>query len=137
MKKIKKIIVTFVCISICMTIGCLNISMAVKKTDIVVNAGVTSGNMIDVRDNLDEYDGLPDGNTGELVKKGNIVIGIIQAIGAVVSVVALILIGFKYMMGSVEEKAEYKKTMIPYIIGAIMLGSIVTIVGIIAGTRLL
>ena len=28
------------------------------------------------------------------------------------------IIGIKYMLGSVEEKSEYKKTMIPYLIGA-------------------
>jgi len=31
------------------------------------------------------------------------------------------VIGIKYMMGSAEEKAEYKKVMVPYIIGAVLL----------------
>ena len=31
------------------------------------------------------------------------------------------VLGIKYMMGSAEEKAEYKKTFIPYIIGAVLL----------------
>ena len=34
------------------------------------------------------------------------------------------------MMGSVEEKAEYKKTMMPYIIGAFMLFGITNLLGI-------
>ena len=29
--------------------------------------------------------------------------------------------GIKYMMGSAEEKAEYKKVMLPYIIGAVLI----------------
>jgi len=37
------------------------------------------------------------------------------------------VLGIKYMMGSAEEKAEYKKTMIPYIIGAILLFAATTI----------
>lgn len=45
----------------------------------------------------------------------------IRAIGVVASVIILAIIGLKYMIGSVEEKAEYKKTMIPYIIGALLL----------------
>lgn len=49
---------------------------------------------------------------------GNNVVKIISAVGVVVSVVALMLLGIKYMMGSVEEKAEYKKTLMPYVIGA-------------------
>ena len=36
------------------------------------------------------------------------------------------------MIGSVEEKAEYKKTMIPYLIGVFMIGSISVIVRLIA-----
>ena len=37
------------------------------------------------------------------------------------------VIGIKYMMGSAEEKAEYKKTMLPYLIGAIILFAAVNI----------
>ena len=49
---------------------------------------------------------------------GNKIIGILQTVGIVLSVVILVILGIKYMMGSAEEKAEYKKTMIPYIVGA-------------------
>jgi type IV secretory pathway VirB2 component (pilin) len=52
---------------------------------------------------------------------GQKVIGIIQVIGIIISVAALMILGIKYMMGSAEEKAEYKKTFIPYIIGAVIL----------------
>lgn len=51
---------------------------------------------------------------------GNQVVGIIQIIGTIAAVAILIVVGIKYMMGSAEEKAEYKKTMIPYIIGAVL-----------------
>ena len=51
---------------------------------------------------------------------GQKIIGAIQAIGSLVSVGILVVLGIKYMMGSAEEKAEYKKTMIPYLIGAVM-----------------
>lgn len=57
--------------------------------------------------------------TGTEIKDlGNKVIGILQTLGIVLSVIILIVLGIKYMMGSAEEKAEYKKTMIPYLIGA-------------------
>ena len=67
----------------------------------------------------------------ELASMAGIILGIIQAIGTVVSVVVLIMIGMKYMLGSVEEKSEYKETMKPYIIGCALLFSISNIVGII------
>ncbi len=49
---------------------------------------------------------------------GNKAITIITSIGSVLSVIILIILGLKYMLGSVEEKAEYKKTLLPYVIGA-------------------
>lgn len=61
---------------------------------------------------------------------GNNIIGSLKALGSIVSVVALIIMGIKYVMGSVEEKAEYKKTMRPYIIGAIMVFAITNLLGI-------
>ena len=52
---------------------------------------------------------------------GNQIIGVITTIGVVVAVVVLLVLGIKYMMGSASEKAEYKKTMIPYLVGAILI----------------
>ena len=52
---------------------------------------------------------------------GNSVIGVLQVVGIVLSVIVLIVLGIKYMMGSAEEKAEYKKTMMPYIVGAALI----------------
>ena len=52
---------------------------------------------------------------------GNQIIGIITTVGVVVAVVILLVLGIKYMMGSASEKAEYKKTMIPYLVGAILI----------------
>ena len=49
---------------------------------------------------------------------GNSIVRVLSSIGIVVSIVVLIVLGIKYMLGSVEEKAEYKKTLIPYFIGA-------------------
>ncbi len=54
-------------------------------------------------------------------KTGKNFITILQALGVVLSVVILIVIGIKYMMGSAEEKSEYKKTLLPYIIGAALI----------------
>ena len=66
----------------------------------------------------------------ELTKKVNNVLGTIQVIGTVISVVAIIVIGIKYMTGSVESKASYKKVMIPYIVGAFLIFGISNIVPI-------
>lgn len=52
---------------------------------------------------------------------GNMIIGVIQVIGIIISVIMLMVLGIKYMVGSVEEKANYKKSMIPYLVGAVLL----------------
>lgn len=57
----------------------------------------------------------------DLTKVGNSIVTIIQVLGIVIAVIVLLVIGIKYMMGSASEKAEYKKTMIPYIVGAVLI----------------
>lgn len=68
-----------------------------------------------------------------LMNIGNSIIGIIQIVGSFTSVIVLIIIGIRYMMGSVEERAEYKKAMTPYIIGAVMVFAITNILSIVVG----
>lgn len=62
---------------------------------------------------------------------GGKVIGVIQAVGSVVAVAILVVLGIKYMMGSTEEKAEYKKTLIPYVIGAVLIFAASQVAGIV------
>ena len=67
----------------------------------------------------------------EIINMGNVIIGVFKFVGMVVSILALIVLGVKYMVGSVEEKAEYKQTMWPYIVGAGLLFATTTILSII------
>ena len=64
---------------------------------------------------------------------GNQIVTIVSTIGSIVSVIVLVVLGIKYMMGSAEEKAEYKKTLLPYIIGAGLVFAASAIAGIIFG----
>lgn len=68
--------------------------------------------------------------TDKITNLGNQIITILTIIGTVASVIVLIVLGLKYMMGSAEEKAEYKKTMMPYIIGAALVFAASAIAGI-------
>ena len=52
---------------------------------------------------------------------GNNILGMIRVVGTIIAVGVLMVLGIKYMMGSAEEKASYKKTMIPYLVGAILI----------------
>ena len=48
------------------------------------------------------------------------VIGIIQIVGTGIAVIGVIYLGIRYMVSSIEEKAEIKKKAIPYVIGAVI-----------------
>lgn len=69
--------------------------------------------------------------TTEIQNFGGNIMGVINVVGVVVAVVILMVIGIKYMMGSAEEKAEYKKTMIPYIVGAVLIFGATTIANVV------
>ena len=81
--------------------------------------------------NADDYKPPAINNGGKLADIGNVLIGGIQLVGIIISVVVLIILGIKYMMGSAEEKAEYKKTLLPYVIGAGLVFAASTIAGIV------
>ncbi len=70
-------------------------------------------------------------NTSQITSLGSQIIGIVTTIGSVVAVLVLVVLGVKYMMGSAEEKAEYKKTLMPYVIGAVLVFAASTIAGVI------
>lgn len=67
----------------------------------------------------------------KLKEIGNRIIGTIQVIGSIVSVLAIIIIGIRYMACSAEEKAQYKETMGPYFIGAVLVFGITTLLKIV------
>lgn len=112
--KSKKIIAIFLLL-IVIFMGILNIYTVVYADN------------TDVATNPDYYKPSNAADTGKLEEKAGIIIGYINNIGIVVSVVTLMITGIKYMLGSVEEKAEYKKTAIMYFIGAILIFGITTI----------
>ncbi len=68
----------------------------------------------------------------KLTSTGNSILGYIKVIGTFIAVGVLMFLGIKYMTASANEKADIKKSIIPYIIGAIILLVAVNIVPIIA-----
>ena len=77
--------------------------------------------------NASDLTGNASSSANDIKDIGNRIIGVLQAIGIIVSVVMVIVLGIKYMIGSVEEKAEYKKTLMPYFIGAALIFAASTI----------
>lgn len=77
------------------------------------------------------------GESEDFMDKAGRVITVVQTVGSIASVVCLIVIGIKYMTGSVEEKAEYKKTLVPYVIGAALVFTITNLLSIVYHIALL
>lgn len=71
-------------------------------------------------------------DTNSISTIGGQIANILSTIGIIVGVIVLLVLGIKYMMGSTSEKAEYKKTMIPYLIGVVLLVAITQFIGLIA-----
>ena len=105
MKKISKILVVMLLVLMTMTMF----------MSVTVNASTDSASKVDDLFNGGsvQVDGI--NNVGKNI------VSIITTIGIIVAVIVLLILGIKYMMGSASEKAEYKKTMIPYLIGAVLI----------------
>ena len=86
--------------------------------DATTSTGSSAAN--DGLGDLGQYKGT-NAYSEELKSKAGVILGVLQTIGTVVSIVMLMIIGIKYMLGSVEEKANYKRTLIPYIVGAFLI----------------
>ena len=109
MKKVMKIL-SIVLMASMLVVSISTISMATSTQSSIDPAEIAGG-----------LTGTASSAQGQVTNIGNQLIGIITTIGVVVAVVVLLILGIKYMMGSASEKAEYKKTMIPYLVGAILI----------------
>ena len=76
-------------------------------------------------------DMTPGGDSQEVLNVGKRIMGVLNTAGIVIAVLVLMVLGIKYMMGSAEEKAEYKKTFIPYIIGAVLVFAASTLANVV------
>lgn len=100
----KKILLITIMIIMSTLFMICNISEAISIDNIEDNQGLVG-------------DGTESGLIGFIKEVGQDIYSVIFTLGIVSSVIVLSIIGLKYMMGSVEEKAEYKKSLMPYVIG--------------------
>ncbi len=62
------------------------------------------------------------------IKLGGVILKVITIIGVIGAVLGIAILGLETMIGSLEEKAEYKEKILPFIIGCIILVSSTVIV---------
>lgn len=61
------------------------------------------------------------------------IITFIWTLSIIISVIVLMIIGVKYIVGGVQEKADYKKSLIPVVVGIVVVVSATTIVNFLFG----
>lgn len=60
------------------------------------------------------------GDASKLTTTAGKIMGMIRNVAVIASVIIIMILGVKYMLGSVEEKADYKKSFVPLIIGIVL-----------------
>lgn len=113
----KNIVKIFSIIIITLFILCAVTNSLVYAQDLVPNPG--------------DFEPPSDTVPTNITSKMSVIANIIQVAGIVISVIVVILLGIKYLLGSVEERADYKKAIIPFLIGAFFLTGTGTILKII------
>jgi len=103
------------------SIKIISILLMVLLVVTTISANVFAVDPETVLTELEEKTDTAEVKTEKIETTAGKVIKIMQTVGIIVGVAVLVILGIKFMMGSAEEKAEYKKTFIPLIIGAIVL----------------
>ena len=96
--------------------------MSILCLSLILSCFVCKSNAtgLDILQNPDAYKQSSDDNSGA-VEIGNIVVWLVRTVGEAIAVIMLLIIGIKYLLGSVEEKAEYKQSMWHYVLGAVLI----------------
>ena len=103
-------------------IAALIIAVMVISLSSVVFAAATSG--INPSDITAKYENVQSANMQSLAQN---ILGWVRNIAAILSVVLIAILGVKFMLGSTEERAEYKKSFMPLIIGLFVVLAATTI----------
>lgn len=90
-----------------------------------ISIGV-SGDLNDYEPKLNEEDVS---GFNSAIKIGGLILRVIRIIGIIGAVIGIAILGIKTMIGSLEEKAEYKEKILPFIIGCLIIVSSTFIVG--------
>lgn len=115
--KIQKIIIAFVILFCGLFVFCNQIYASI--TDPITDPGYYKPGY-----NLNS-------NNTKFIERANLILGVIRVFGTLISVVTLMTLGIRYMLAGAQDKALYKETLGPYVIGAIMVFAIPNIIGVI------
>ena len=123
MKKVTKIL-TIVLLVAMMVMSTSNVfASGTEKKDTTTSTS-KSGALITEIETAAEGTDVKMGSLTETIGK---VIAYIRNAAIIIGVVIIIILGIKYMVGSVEEKAGYQKSFVPLVVGIIVVISATSI----------
>lgn len=79
------------------------------------------GFMTDGRNFIDDGEKSSDIDQDQLKKSSNMLYNIFLGAGIIIAVLVGMVLGIKYMVSSVEEKAELKEALIAYVVGCVVI----------------
>lgn len=109
-------------IKIISTLAIALVLVAVLSQTILASSQYTG-----VIDNLDSKANSSTASVDGITTKAGDILKVIRNVAAILSIFVITILGIKYIMGSVEEKANYKKTFIPVIVGIVVVVAATTI----------
>lgn len=77
---------------------------------------------------------IPPTNTQGILDIAGKILGFLRWIALIGGTILIAILGIKYMMGSLEEKAQYQKSFVPLVVGVIVVMGAVTIANLIVNT---
>ncbi|HJJ10846.1 MAG TPA: TrbC/VirB2 family protein [Clostridiaceae bacterium] len=98
-----------------------------------VSQNISFAEKADVGGTLDNVNSATGGDIGDAATIGGNIVNWIWGISIVVAVVVVMITGLKFIVGSTQEKAEYKKSLIPLVVGVLILVFATTIVKVLFG----
>lgn len=98
-----------------------------------VSQNISFAEKADVGGTLDNVNSATGGGIGDAAIIGGNIVNWIWGISIVVAVVVVMITGLKFIVGSTQEKAEYKKSLIPLVVGVLILVFATTIVKVLFG----
>lgn len=133
MKFYKRILVFMIILT---TLFCtFNVVFADEPESTGTSAGTKTGTKENTKVNTTTGFAPPTshGGGGPVGAVAGVILGFLQTAAIAIAVGMVFIIGIKYMTKGAGAKAEIKETFLPYLIGAIIVGSASTIIDIIVG----
>ena len=118
MKKLTKIL-TVVLLVAMIIVAVSNVFAAVDPANIInqIEGAETNANV----------------ETGSIAVMAGTVIAYLRNAAVIIGVIIIIILGIKYMTGSVEEKAGYQKSFVPLIVGIVVVVAATSIASFLFG----